>query len=260
MQTNSKIFSRASGDLAYTDVGTGPLVVAMTGMGDIRSQYRYLATDLVDAGFRVVSVDVRGFGQSTARWSDFSRAAVSQDYIDLVRHLDAGPAVLVASSYVGGAATLASITAPECVAGVVLLGGFIREETPTLGSRILKRFMASPLSRGMWPSYYASLYTSRKPHDLDAHVAEVKANIAEPGRWAALGRMILADNSATDARVFEVESPSLVIVGSKDPDFKVPANEIEYAKNSFQGRVEGLLVDGAGHYPQLSGRMWSHRV
>lgn len=59
------------------------------------------------------------------------------------------------------------------------------------------------------------------------------------------------DEAATDARVFEVESPSLVIVGSKDPDFKVPANEIEYAKNSFQGRVEGLLVDGAGHYPHV---------
>jgi pimeloyl-ACP methyl ester carboxylesterase len=173
---------------------------------------------------------------TTSRWSDTWAG---------------GPAVLVASSYVGGAATLASILEPALVSGIVLLGGFIREEPPTLSSRILKRFMASPIARGMWPAYYASLYTSAKPVDLDDHVAAVKKNIGEPGRWKALGRMILADNTATDARVGEVTVPSLVVIGGADPDFTKPADEIDYARRSFAGHVEALLVDGAGHYPHV---------
>jgi pimeloyl-ACP methyl ester carboxylesterase len=251
MTPGTHFFTRPDGALAYSDVGTGPLVVAMTGMGDLRSQYRFLSADLVAAGFRVVTVDVRGFGESSARWPQFTRAAIAQDYLDLVAHLDSGPAVLVASSYVGGAATLASVIDPEQIAGVVLLGGFIRERKPTIGSRLLARFMASPLSRGLWPSYYASLYTSRKPEDLPEHVAAVRANLAEPGRWVALGRMVLADNSAADARVSEVTRPALVVVGSQDPDFTDPAEEIRYARESFQGEVDGLLVDGAGHYPHV---------
>jgi pimeloyl-ACP methyl ester carboxylesterase len=248
---NTRFLETPDGVLAYDDEGSGPLVVMMTGMGDLRSQYRFARRDLLAAGFRVVTVDARGFGESSAAWPDFSRAAIAGDYLALVRHLGGRPAVLVASSYVGGAAAWASVLEPDLVSGIVLLGGFIREAEPTLSSRMLKRFMASPISRGMWPSYYASLYTSAKPADLDSHVAAVRKNLAEPGRWRALGRMVLADNTATDARAGEVTAPALVVVGSADPDFMNPAEEIDYAQRSFAGPVEGLLVDGAGHYPHV---------
>lgn len=249
MNPPTQFLSIGRSTIAYDDAGTGPLVIAMTGMGDLRSQYRFFRRDLLAAGYRVVTVDARGFGESAAEWEGFTRQAIAQDYLALIRHLDSGPAVLAASSYVGGAATLASILEPSIVAGVILLGGFIREEQPTFASRLLNRFMASPLSRGMWPSYYKSLYTSTKPADLDDHVSAIKRNLKEPGRWKALGRMILADNTASDARVNEVTVPSLVIVGSKDPDFKDQASEIAYAEEAFAGEVYGLLVDGAGHYP-----------
>jgi pimeloyl-ACP methyl ester carboxylesterase len=237
--------------LAYDDAGSGPLVVAMTGMGDIRAQYRFLSRDLVAAGYRVVTVDARGFGDSSSQWPEFTRRAIADDYLALIRHLNGGPATLVASSYVGGAATFASVLEPSLVSGIVLLGGFIREEPPTMASRALKRFMASPIARGMWPGYYKSLYTSAKPADLDDHVSMIACNLNEPGRWRALGRMVLADNSATDARIVEVTRPTLVVVGSKDPDFKSPPSEIDYARKSIKGKVDGLLVDGAGHYPHV---------
>lgn len=251
LMTNYLTLSTSQGErqLAYDDTGKGPLVIAMTGMGDVREQYRFLRSDLVAAGYRVVTVDARGFGDSSAEWPDFTRKAIAGDYLALIRHLNGGPATLVASSYVGGSATLASVLEPSVVTGIVLLGGFIREEPPTMTSRMLKRFMASPLARGMWPGYYKSLYTSAKPADLDDHISAIAGNLKEPGRWRALGRMILSDNTATDARIVEVTRPTLVIVGSKDPDFKDPAGEIAYARQAIKGSVDGLLVDGAGHYP-----------
>jgi len=44
--------------------GTGPLVVAVPGMGDLRSTYRDLVPALVAAGYRVAVTDLRGHGDS----------------------------------------------------------------------------------------------------------------------------------------------------------------------------------------------------
>src|SRR5689334_6130657 len=109
---NTSFLDRPDGRLAFDDRGTGPLVIAMTGMGSLRSQYSELADTLVDHGYRVVTTDARGFGETSADWSDFSQAALADDYLALVSHLDSGPAVLVASSYSAGAATIASVREP----------------------------------------------------------------------------------------------------------------------------------------------------
>ena len=50
---------RPGGHIAYDTRGSGPLVVCIPGMGDVRSVYRFLATGLVEAGFRVSTMDLR---------------------------------------------------------------------------------------------------------------------------------------------------------------------------------------------------------
>ena len=49
--------------------GLGPLIVCVPGMGDLRATYRFLAPQLVAAGFRVATVDLRGHGDSTTGFS-----------------------------------------------------------------------------------------------------------------------------------------------------------------------------------------------
>ena len=49
------------GTIAYEVTGaTGPLVVLAHGMGDSRAAYRFLIPALVEAGYRVAAVDLRG--------------------------------------------------------------------------------------------------------------------------------------------------------------------------------------------------------
>ena len=62
---------RGEGRIAYDMTGTGPLVVAVPGMGDLRSTYRHLAPALVEAGFRVATMDLRGHGDSDATFSRY---------------------------------------------------------------------------------------------------------------------------------------------------------------------------------------------
>ncbi|MEL6307371.1 MAG: alpha/beta fold hydrolase [Chloroflexota bacterium] len=67
---NTQYMTHKEGKLAYTDYGgTGDLVLMLPGMGALREEYRFLAPELVKAGYHAVAVDLRGQGESTAGWS-----------------------------------------------------------------------------------------------------------------------------------------------------------------------------------------------
>jgi pimeloyl-ACP methyl ester carboxylesterase len=89
------------GQIAYDVTGQGPLVVLSHGIGDRRQAYRFLAPKLAAAGYRVVSADLRGHGESSMGWASISRTDVAGDLLALIRHLG-GPAVIVGHSISGG--------------------------------------------------------------------------------------------------------------------------------------------------------------
>src|SRR5690242_4110064 len=100
----SKYFDQEVGKISYDDQGKGPLVVCIPSMGDVRGEYRFLVPQLVSAGYRVVSMDVRGMGETSVDWDDFSVVGVGKDIIRMIRNLNAGPAVVVGTSMAAGAA------------------------------------------------------------------------------------------------------------------------------------------------------------
>ncbi len=124
--------------LAYDLTGEGPLVVLAHGMGDSRHSYRFLAPMLVNAGYRVANLDIRGSGDSTLGWDDYSRTAMGGDLVALVRHLG-GPAVIIGQSISGGAATVAAAQAPELVAGLIELAPFTRAQSVPLGAVVTNK-------------------------------------------------------------------------------------------------------------------------
>ena len=104
------------GRLAYDDTGgNGPLILAIPGMGDLRSSYRRLSPELQAAGYRVVTMDVRGFGETTIGWDDVSAHAVGGDALALIDPLDAGPAIILGNSFAAGSARWAAHDAPARV-------------------------------------------------------------------------------------------------------------------------------------------------
>ena len=103
--------ARAEGRLAYTDQGSGPLVVAAPGMGDLRATYDDVVPHLLAAGHRVVVIDLRGHGDSDTTFATHGDEATASDYVALVEHLDAGPAVLLGSSMAATAAVVAAAEA-----------------------------------------------------------------------------------------------------------------------------------------------------
>ena len=98
-----------------------PLVVCSPAMGDVRDVYNPLAQALCAAGFRVVTVDLRGHGDSSAAFGSYGDEATAGDLIALIEELDAGPALLVGASMSGASAVIAAGRRPDLVSGLVLI-------------------------------------------------------------------------------------------------------------------------------------------
>jgi pimeloyl-ACP methyl ester carboxylesterase len=235
--------------IAYDDLGKGPLVICSPSLGDVRAEFRFLAPILVKAGYRVVVMDVRGHGESSTGWDDYSVAGVGSDMLALVRALKAGPAFLIGDSMSGGAAVYAAVegAAEKLVAGMVLIDPFVRAGANVLLNLAMAVMFARPWGPGAWIRYYTTLYPTRKPPDFESYIAALQKNLSEPGRLEALRGMLFTQKTASAERLARVSVPALVLMGSQDPDFKDPAAEARAVARAIRGRVE--MIASAGHYP-----------
>ncbi|MBT2504258.1 alpha/beta fold hydrolase [Curtobacterium sp. ISL-83] len=249
------------GTLAYELSGTtGPLLVLAHGMGDSRDAYRFLTPLLVEAGYRVATVDLRGHGESSVGWAGHTRTDIAGDLISLVQHLG-GPAVLVGHSISGGAATIAAAKAPELITALVELAPFTRKQSTSLGDMRVASYRRGLLhlvgmtmfgSVRQWAKYLDVAYPDVKPVDYDARLQQITAMLAEPGRMKALQAM--GNSRPVDAgeQLGNVQCPVLVVQGSADCDWVNPQREGEAIVADLPtglGRLE--MIEGAGHYPHV---------
>jgi pimeloyl-ACP methyl ester carboxylesterase len=116
-------------------------------------------------------------------------------------------------------------------------------------SLMIRIAFVGPWARSAWMAYYGSLYPTAKPADFGEYSRRLAANLAEPGRLAALRAMMGADGDKSDieARLAEVRAPTLVLMGTRDPDFPDPAAEAETVASRLHGAFK--MIEGAGHYP-----------
>jgi pimeloyl-ACP methyl ester carboxylesterase len=237
--------------IAYDDRGEGPLVVLAPGMGTVRSTFRHLVPELVAAGYRVVTTDYRGLGESDTGWDEYSSAATAQDLAALVRHLDAGPALLYSNSYTSASSVHLAADQPELLRGMVLAGPFVRTlPPPNTVAKLLAFLMTKPvLTRAMWMMWFPHMFPKR-PADYDALRAAVDANLREPGRAAVLARMFASGHHAAEAKLSRARAaglPALVVMGTADEDFPDAAAEARFVAENLCGRLR--MLEGYGHQP-----------
>lgn len=253
------------GQLACDVAGDGPLVVLSHGMGTSRQDFRHLVGPLVDAGYRVVNVDMRGHGESSLGWPSvtgkaaISRTDVALDLLGVIRHFG-GPAVIVGHSLSGGSATIAAAEAPELVSAIVEINPFTLTQGIDFGAlwsirryrRGLLQLVGTQLLKSprLWFRYLSGVAYPTRPADQDSYLAELSDLLRQPGRWAEFMKTGKTTPADAQARTAEVRCPALVIMGTDDPDFARPDEEgrrIVAALSPGLGRL--ALVDKGGHYP-----------
>lgn len=89
-------------DLFYNDYGTGAPVILIHGWPLSSKSWEGQIPALVEAGYRVIAYDRRGFGQSSAPWSGYDYDALAGDLNEIISQLNLENVTIVGFSMGGG--------------------------------------------------------------------------------------------------------------------------------------------------------------
>jgi pimeloyl-ACP methyl ester carboxylesterase len=241
----------ADGTIAFDDQGKGPLVLCIPAGGDLRSEYRFLTPQLLAAGYRVVTMDMRGQGEMSASWPEYTDAALGSDMLALIKHLGASSALLIGTSKGCGGALQAALQEPDTVRGVVLIAPFVAAPRSAFLTNLMTGFIFFPLwGVALYGSYFPKMYPKARPADFEDHLGRVRAMLKEPGRLRATRLLFSESSGATYSHHSQVQAQILILMGSHDPDFKHPEQEARTLAERLPHAIVQIM-EGAGHHLQV---------
>lgn len=174
-----------------------------------------------DAGFRVIALDLPGFGFSGPLPGRSDNAAYVATVIGLLDSLHLPDAVLVGHSMGGAIAAELAIAAPARVRGLVLIGSAGLGVREPLLFRLGRLPIVGPLllelrTRGFTERLLESTYAD--PHQVsEADVDQYYAPVARSDYGRALGAVLGQFRfDALRGRLGSVRAPTLVLWGAED--------------------------------------------
>lgn len=124
-------------ELAYSERGGGPTVVALHAATVSSVQLGWLVQAVVHEGFNVVTPDLRGHGKTPNPAEDLHLPRLVDDILEFIYLLGRGPIHAMGYSLGGAVALYAARRRPEMFRSLVLLGTSYRAPTPERVEAIL---------------------------------------------------------------------------------------------------------------------------
>jgi pimeloyl-ACP methyl ester carboxylesterase len=94
--------SKDSADIFYVDYGSGKPVILIHGWPLSHKSWEGQITTLVDAGYRCIAYDRRGFGNSSAPWDGYDYSSLASDLREIILQLDLKDCIICGFSMGGG--------------------------------------------------------------------------------------------------------------------------------------------------------------
>jgi pimeloyl-ACP methyl ester carboxylesterase len=183
------IFSPRTGlRLAADVIGNGPRGVVMLahGGGQTRHAWASTAERLAERGWRAISLDLRGHGQSEwAPDSDYTIVRFAEDLVDVARSVGGRPALIGAS--LGGLTglTVETQVAPGTFSSLTLVD--IVPRSDPVGVAKIMGFMGANLEHGFDNLEAAAdaiaAYLPHRPRPSDLSGLRKNLRLGEDGRW-----------------------------------------------------------------------------
>jgi pimeloyl-ACP methyl ester carboxylesterase len=211
----SMVQTRA-GQVAYSDVGDGPVVVLLHATLHDRHDYDAIVPAL-QRDHRVIAIDWPGHGDSPAPNQPPTASLFADVLEDIVAALDLPPAAFIGNSVGGFAAARLAITAPQRVSRLVLVntGGFTASPVIRLFCRVLgtpavmKRTLALSIR-----SYMKA--TSDNDHAVQERALARARTPEGVDLTASLWRSFAAPEHNLLPQADRITAPCLIVWGSKD--------------------------------------------
>ena len=227
--------------IRYTEAGEGNQVVLLEGATWGMSMLR----NALSQNYRVVSIELPGFGHSAANTKSQSAQELADTAIRVVHQLVAGHYTLIGTSFAANVALWQALQSPKIVEGLVLIS-----PTAILPNEI-----------------EATINPQDRCLQLLAHPENAAALTAiDPTIWAKEEELVRRLNGHTydvraEARLSEVRSPTLVVFGVKDKTVapeaariyreKIPNSNISFvydAGHLIEAERPEALIDAVSSY------------
>ena len=237
--------------LAYDDTGSGPAVVLIHGYPLCRQMWRPQVEALVAAGYRVVTLDLRGFGESEADEGPYSMPVFADDVIALLTHLGIERSVIGAMS-MGGYVLLNLIERyPERLAAAMLL--VTRAAADDEPGRMRRSALAAEVAAGkpqiVTDAFEGILFGQDTAAGRPDLVAKVKSWMtATDSRGLAGGLLAMRDRRDYLELLPSFRLPALV-VGAEEDRAVPPEHSRVLADRLPNARL--CMIPGAGHMANL---------
>lgn len=89
-------------EIYYQDYGKGQPVILIHGWPLSHRAWEGQVTEIVEAGFRCITYDRRGFGVSSAPWGNYDYSSLASDLDTLIKELNLSECIIVGFSMGGG--------------------------------------------------------------------------------------------------------------------------------------------------------------
>ncbi len=249
-------------EIYYEDHGAGQPVVLIHGYPLDGHSWEKQAAALLDAGYRVITYDRRGFGRSSKVTSGYDYDTFAADLDAVLTALDLRDVVLVGFSMGSGeVARYLSAYGPERVAKAAFLGSlqpFLlqTDDNPTGVPRDVFDGLeqAAKADRYAWfENFLGDFFNTDENLGSRLSEAALRANFATAIGSAPAGAYACVPTWLTDFRadIPKIDVPSLILHGTADRILPVDATARAFREQLPQATY--VEIDGAPH-----GLLWTH--
>lgn len=231
-------------DLAYTELGSGQPLVLIHGLGGAQDNWQ-LQVPAFAPFYRVITLDLRGHGQSPKPRGPYRMSQLAADVAMLLMRLKARPAHVIGLSLGGAVALQLAIDEPDLVASLVLVN-------------TLPRFISSQWRQRLQGARrFLDAYLGGMDKVADQVAARLFPAVQQtPLRLEAASRLALNDPASYRASLWAVARfdvtflldlitcPVLVIAGEQDTTLPLEAKR-RLAKQLPRARF--LVIPQSGH-------------
>lgn len=251
--------------IAYIDEGRGDqTIVLVHGLASNAGFWRYSIPLLVDAGYRVIAVDLPGFGKSDKGAYPYNMTFYANTLSRFVRALDLGPVIYAGHSMGGQIGITLALEEPELIDRLVLVApAGIESFGPGEGAWLANVLTVSGITNAPEESIRANLALNfhRWRPELEWMVEE-RTRMAKTPEMDRFSYAVLRSvhgmlDEPTTHRLEEVTVPTLIVYGQFDRLIPNQYLHPGFPRDVFQKgadlipQAELVEIPNAGHMIQI---------
>ncbi len=247
-------FRHNNSDISYSDQGEGEPIVLIHGFALDKRQWDPQVEELVSNGHRVLTYDMRGFGESDLPVNIYSH---EDDLSALLNHLSVEEKVHIVGSSFGATTAMEFATKhPEKIKALTLLApspgpNFPQEDSPFPRFGQLAREGKLEQLKEEMLAHESMASLQNHPDALNQASEMIESYLKKSGGWHFINNdpaVAAEEGGLTEEKMSEITCPTQILFGSEDYEFSEIAAEFVH-KNIDNSNIQ--KIEGLGHLANL---------